>query len=146
MVLVLVYVDDLLISGNCPQLILQTRSDLQLKFNMKDLDTENDNLLTDASQHQRLIGRLLYLTMTRVDIAFAVQVLSQIMHKPKQSHLEVVLRVVRYIKSTLGLGLLMTSEGSGKLEAFFYSDWEGCLQSRKYVTGYLVKLGSALIS
>lgn len=37
MVLVLVYIDDLLVLGNCSQLILQTRSDLQLKVKMKDL-------------------------------------------------------------------------------------------------------------
>lgn len=37
MVLVLVYVDDLLVLGNYPNPILQTRSDLQLKFKMKDL-------------------------------------------------------------------------------------------------------------
>lgn len=44
------------------------------------------------------------------------------------------------------MGLLKPAEGSGKLEAFCDSDWEGCLQWGKSVTGYLVKFGSALVS
>ncbi|XP_019257810.1 PREDICTED: uncharacterized protein LOC109236033 [Nicotiana attenuata] len=90
----------------------------QATANTQHSDTEKDTLLTDTSQYQRLIGRLLYLTMTKIDIAFAVQVLSQFMHKPKQSNWEVALRVVRYIKNAPGMRLLMPSEGSGKLEAF----------------------------
>lgn len=54
------------------------------------LETE-DKLLADAGKYQRLIGRLLYLTMTRVDIAYVVQILSQYMHKPKQSHMKAAL-------------------------------------------------------
>ncbi|XP_015163690.1 uncharacterized mitochondrial protein AtMg00810-like [Solanum tuberosum] len=80
--------------------------------------------------------------MTRVDIAFVVQSL----HKPKHSHMEAALRVVRYIKGALGLGLLMPAESSSTLEALCDSDWAGCLQTRKSVTGYLVKFGGALIS
>nr|XP_016489903.1 PREDICTED: uncharacterized mitochondrial protein AtMg00810-like [Nicotiana tabacum] len=57
-----------------------------------------DKLLADAGKYQRLIGRLLYLTMTRVDIAYVVQVLSQYMHEPKQSRMEATLRVVRLFK------------------------------------------------
>lgn len=40
--------------------------------------------------------------MTRIDIAFVVQVLSQFMHKPEQSHWEAAIGVVRYIKNALG--------------------------------------------
>ncbi|XP_019240603.1 PREDICTED: uncharacterized protein LOC109220599 [Nicotiana attenuata] len=56
--------------------------------------------------------------MTRVDIAFVIQVLSQFMHKPKQSNMEAAQRVVRYIKVAPGLGLLMPAQGSDKLQAF----------------------------
>ncbi|XP_019251431.1 PREDICTED: uncharacterized protein LOC109230381 [Nicotiana attenuata] len=108
--------------------------------------TKDDNLLADPCQYQRLIGRLLYLTMTRIDIAYAVQVLSQIMHKPKQSHLKAAHRVVRYLKAAPGLGLLMPSNISSTLVAYCDSDWGGCLQTRRYVTGYLVKFGEATIS
>ncbi|XP_015169405.1 uncharacterized mitochondrial protein AtMg00810-like [Solanum tuberosum] len=84
--------------------------------------------------------------MTRIDIAYVVQVLSQFMHSPKQSHMEVALRVVKYIKNTPGLGLLMPSNSSGKLEAYCDSGWGGCLQTRRSVTGYLVKFGNAVVS
>lgn len=83
---------------------------------------------------------LLYLTMTRMDIAFVVQVLSQFMHKPKHSHMEDPLRVVRYIKGAPGLGLLTPAKSSSTLEAFCDSYWAGCLQTRKSITGSLVKI------
>lgn len=64
------------------------------------VNNTEDKLLNDFGKYQRLIGRLLYLTMTRPNIAFVVQVLSQYMHSPKLSHMEAALRVVRYIKGT----------------------------------------------
>lgn len=79
-------------------------------------------MLNDPTTYQRLVGRVLYLTMTRSDIAFVVQVLSQYMHYPKKSHMEVALRVVRYIKSTPGLGLLMPAKRTNELQAYRDSD------------------------
>ena len=68
------------------------------------------------------------------------------MHSPKQSHMNVALRVVKYIKNAPGLGLLMPSDSSGKFVAYCDSDWGGCLQTRRSVTGYLVKFGNAIVS
>ncbi|XP_070036415.1 uncharacterized mitochondrial protein AtMg00810-like [Nicotiana tomentosiformis] len=77
-----------------------------------------DTLFDDIGAYQRLVGMLLYLTMTRVDITFVVQVLSQFMHKLKQSHWEAALRVVKYVKTSPCLGILMPSKGLDKLEAY----------------------------
>ncbi|XP_049375691.1 uncharacterized mitochondrial protein AtMg00240-like [Solanum verrucosum] len=107
---------------------------------------EGDNILTDTTKYQRLVGRLLYLTMTRPNIAFSVQVLSQFMHCPKQSHMNAALRVVRYIKEAPGLGLLMPAEDTTKLTAYCDSDWGACMETRRSVTGFLVKFGEGLIS
>ncbi|XP_019242656.1 PREDICTED: uncharacterized protein LOC109222801, partial [Nicotiana attenuata] len=52
-----------------------------------------DELLSDPSSYQKLVGKLLYLTMTRPDISYVVQNLSQFMHKPKKSHWEGAIRV-----------------------------------------------------
>ena len=84
--------------------------------------------------------------MTRPDIAFVVQVLSQFMHSPKTSHMEAVIRVVKYIKGTVGLGLFMPSSKSSELTSYCDSDWAACVESRRSVTGYVVKFGNAAIS
>ncbi|XP_070030529.1 uncharacterized mitochondrial protein AtMg00810-like [Nicotiana sylvestris] len=52
------------------------------------LDLKDDEKLPYAGPYQRLVGKLLYLTMTRPDICYAVHVLSQFMHCPKKSHVE----------------------------------------------------------
>ena len=57
--------------------------------------------LADKERYQRLIGKLIYLSHTRPDIAYAVGVLSQFMHSPQKDHLEAAVRLVRYLKGTV---------------------------------------------
>ena len=61
---------------------------------------------TDRGRYQRLVGKLIYLSHTRPDVAYAVGVLSQFMHSPQEEHWEAALRVVRYLKGTAGHGVL----------------------------------------
>lgn len=63
---------------------------------------EDDMPLDDVSMYRRLIEKLLYLTITRPDICFVVQSLSQYIQDPKVSHLEDAVRVARYIKREQG--------------------------------------------
>ncbi|XP_019240537.1 PREDICTED: uncharacterized protein LOC109220529 [Nicotiana attenuata] len=106
----------------------------------------DDPQLEDVGAYQRLIGKLIYLTITRPNICFAVQVLSQFMQQPKKSHLDVALRVKKYIKSALGLGILLRRRQASTLTAFCDSDWAACPNTRRSVTGYVVKLGDSLLS
>ncbi|KHN44566.1 Copia protein, partial [Glycine soja] len=94
----------------------------------------------------RLIGKLIYLTNTRPDIAYAVQQLSQYMSAPTTAHLQAAFRVLRYLKGTPGSGLFFAATGTPQLRAFSDSDWAGCKDSRKSTTGFLVYLGSSLVS
>ncbi|CAH9080282.1 unnamed protein product [Cuscuta europaea] len=52
----------------------------------------------DASSYHRLIGRLLYLTVTRPDIVYSVSQLSQFLSQPCQTHFDAAIRVLRYLK------------------------------------------------
>lgn len=105
-----------------------------------------DCLLSDPHEYQRLVGRLIYLTITRPDICYAIQSLIQFMHAPKTSYLEAALRVVKYIKKIPGQGLLFQPSASLTLTTYCDSDWATCPITRRSVTCYCIKLGSSLIS
>nr|XP_016497889.1 PREDICTED: uncharacterized mitochondrial protein AtMg00810-like [Nicotiana tabacum] len=123
----------------------QNQKFTSLEYNkLFELDTDKE--MEDRRPYQRLMGRLLYLAITRPDISFAVQTLSQFVHALKESHYEAALRVVKYVKSQPGLGLLMSNNKSRKITAFCDVDWVSCMVSRKSVTGFCIKLGESLIS
>ncbi|XP_070037295.1 secreted RxLR effector protein 161-like [Nicotiana tomentosiformis] len=84
--------------------------------------------------------------MGRPDIAFVVQVLSQHIHAPKQSHMEAAIRVVKYVKGTTGLGRFIPAKENKQLVAYCDSDWGSCVETRKSIIGYIVKFDGALIS
>jgi len=90
----------------------------------------------DKECYQRLVGRLIYLSHTRPDIAFSVSVVSQFMHDPKSSHMNVVYRILRYLKSSPGKGLLYTKQGSIQVECYTDADWAGSLDDRRSTSGY----------
>jgi len=110
------------------------------------LTQEDGDLLEDASQYRRLVGHLIYLTITRPDLAYAVHILSQFMDKPRQPHLKAAHKVLRYIKHAPGQGILLPSKGPLELRAYCDADWARCKDTRRSTTGYCIFLGHAPIS
>nr|ABI34294.1 Polyprotein, putative [Solanum demissum] len=110
------------------------------------MQDSTDPLLSDPGAYQSLVGRLLYLTIIRLDIAFAVQCLSQYMHSPKESHMVAAARVIRYVKQSPSLGVFMSAHISPCLTTYYDADWASCVNTRKSVTGFLLKLGDSPVS
>ncbi|XP_047269190.1 uncharacterized mitochondrial protein AtMg00810-like [Capsicum annuum] len=145
---VLELISDLRLSGTKPS---SSPMEINVKLTIVDFDEHTRNTSTnlplqDPSIYQRLIRRLLYLTITRPDICFVVQCLSQVIHCPKSSRMETAIRVVRYLKHCPGLGIFMPSNPSQQLTVYCDADWASCPNTRRSVTDYLVKLGGSLIS
>ena len=65
------------------------------------LCVENDHILVDKGRYQRLDGRLMYLAHTRPNLAYALSIVSQFMNNPGEQHMNAVIGVLRYLKSTL---------------------------------------------
>ena len=70
------------------------------------LDDTRSPKVEDIKRYKSLIGNLIYLTMTRPNITFVVSVLSQYMQDPQQCHWDACYKVLRYLKGTIGLGVL----------------------------------------
>ena len=64
------------------------------------LGTITEGIPVEKGRYQRLVDRLIYLSHTKSDIAFVVNMVSQFMHSPLECHMDVVLRILRYLKLT----------------------------------------------
>lgn len=167
-----VYVDDLIVTGNCEMEVTKFKKQMNNEFEMSDLGTLSYYLGIEVAQHEdgislkqsayarnilikagmdgcnpsqypmepkleltkdegatpvdpteyrRIIGGLRYLTHTRPDISYAVGMASHFMERPTVQHLQVVKRILRYIKGTIDFGLVY-KRGSGKDDVIGYSD------------------------
>ncbi|KAK9065501.1 hypothetical protein SSX86_014902 [Deinandra increscens subsp. villosa] len=107
---------------------------------------KEDRELDNITGYQKLIGKLIYLTLTRPDISYTVGCLSQFMHKPLDSHLKIAMRLLRYLKNSPGKGCLFSKSDTLNLSAFADSDWGKCLATRRCISGYCIYLGNSLVS
>ncbi|KAL5578964.1 hypothetical protein UlMin_011406 [Ulmus minor] len=132
-----------------------------MEVNVK-LSQDDGEELSDPAIYRRLIGKLLYLTITRPDLSYAVNKLSQFLSKPRLPHFQAAQRVLQYLKGSLGQGLFFSSSSAVQLRAFAEAqfpgasdvqlkvfsdaDWASCPDTRCFVSGFCVFLGESLIS
>ena len=102
--------------------------------------------LAESTPCRRLIGKLLYLTHSRLEIAYVVSKLSQFLDAPTTEHMLAGLHVLKFLKNNPGQGLLFSSSSSLTLKGFSDSDWGACQDTRTSTTGFCFFLGKSLIS
>ena len=197
MVFLLVYVDDIIITGSDTVLISKLKNMLHSTFQMKDLgdlkyflglevhsrdqgiflnqhkyvrdlielaglkeatavDTpmevnvkyrkDEGELLPNPYLYRQLVGSLIYLTITRPDISYAVHIVSRFMQSPRHLHLVAVKRIIRYLIGSPTRGLFFPKNSDLHLTAYSDADWAGCPDTRRSTTGWCTFLGDALIS
>lgn len=105
-----------------------------------------DQVPTKKGRYQRLVGKLIYLSHTRPDIAYAVSVVSQFMHNPSKDHMDAVIRIMRYLKSSPGKGLMFTKNNHVQVEGYTDADWAGDITNRKSTSGYFTFVGGNLVT
>ena len=197
LVVLIVYVDDIIISSDDNEEIARLKKKLALEFELKDLGplkyflgmefarskegifmnqrkyildllTEtgllgckavetpvepnlklkpaNTEDVIDREKFQRLVGKLIYLSHTRPDIAFAVSLLSQFMHSPGQIHFDAAYRVLKYLKGSPGQGLMFRKRNNLQVEVYTDADWAGNTNDRRSISGYCTFVGGNLVT
>ena len=122
-----------------------TPVDTPVEVNLK-LSKDDGDLLPDPHIYRRLVGSLIYLTITRPDISYAVNLVSQFMTAPRHLHLAAVKRIIRYLLRTVPPGLFYPKGNPLYLSAYADADWAGCQDTRCSTTGWCMYLGNSLIS
>ncbi|XP_021812816.1 uncharacterized protein LOC110755837 [Prunus avium] len=93
-----------------------------------------------------MIGSLLYLTASRLDIAFSVGVCARFQSDSKKSHLFAVKRIIKYVSGTTNFGLWYTYDTNSDLVGFSDADWAGCSDDRKNTYREAFYVGNNLVA
>nr|XP_016504064.1 PREDICTED: uncharacterized mitochondrial protein AtMg00810-like [Nicotiana tabacum] len=166
----------MLLAGDNLKLVQDTKAALQQTFKMKDLGElkyffgiEFARSKQGILMHQRkysleliselglaaskpintLIDTSIKLTTREFDEHFSKTNLAEdelLAYQAKKTHMEAALRIVRYIKSQPGQGILLSSNNNETVTAFCDADWVACPHTRKSITWYLIEVGDSLVS
>jgi len=110
------------------------------------LDLDEKGKSVDESRYKGMVGSLLYLTASRPNIMLSVCLCARYQSNPKESHLVIVKRIIKYLKGTTNVGLWYPKGTSLNLTGFSDSDFVGCKLDRKSTSGTCHILGSSLVS
>ncbi|GJV45416.1 putative RNA-directed DNA polymerase [Tanacetum coccineum] len=100
------------------------------------LSLDNSTAFSNSVKYQQVVGSLQYVTLSRPDIAFAVNKVCQYMHALTENHWSAVKRILRYLHGN----------PDTSLEVFSDADWAGDSDDRRSTRGFAIYLGSNLIS
>jgi hypothetical protein len=102
--------------------------------------------LVDSTIYRQLIGSLIYLTTTRPDLSYAVNILFHFMQQPQEIHWNEAKRVLRYIQGTKDFGLLYKKTKNFVPGGFSNADFARSIDDRASTLGYLMNMGSTTVS
>ncbi|CAN6566428.1 unnamed protein product [Malus baccata var. baccata] len=120
-IIVSVYVDDILYTGNAFEMIQKFKEDMMIKYEMSDLGT-------------------------RANLMYATSLLARFMHTPSNKYLGASRRVLRYVQRTLEYGLKYEKEKGAVLIGYCDSDWSGSEYDMRSTLGYVFSFGSGMFS
>jgi hypothetical protein len=110
------------------------------------LRKDDDSPDVDQSSYRSMIGSLLYITTSRLDIMHVVGMVGRYRVAPKQSHLQDVKRIFRYLKETMNYGLWYPRNQILQLTSYLDANWENYVDERKSTSGGEFFLGNSLVA
>eukprot|EP00253_Pinus_taeda_P022908 PITA_22908 len=147
---IVVYVDDIIFGSNEESMSRNCASVMQQEFEMSLLECSRSSNDESAAVHQptyrSMISSLLYLIGIGLDIMHAVGIVGTFQANPKESHLQEVKRIFKYLQGTQNFGLWYRRDTDLTLHAYTDVDWVGSIDDRKITSGGEFYMGSRLVS
>ncbi|KAL5570490.1 hypothetical protein UlMin_027065 [Ulmus minor] len=112
----------------------------------KNLSKYDGEMFEDEMKYRSVVGALQYVTLTRPDIAFAVNKGCQFMHSPTSTHWLSVKRILRYLRGTMQQGLRLNPSQDLHIQAYTDADYASTPDDRKSSSGYCIFFGDNLVS
>jgi hypothetical protein len=118
---------------------------IPLEQNVK-LSANEGNLVEDTTMYRRIVGSLIYMTITNLDLSYVVGVVSQFMQTPRKPHLDVVRCILRYIKHTLQCGIFYKAKSQLQVHGYTDANWASNVSDRRSTSGFMFSFGSGVVS
>eukprot|EP00253_Pinus_taeda_P029074 PITA_29074 len=110
------------------------------------LNSNDESATVHQPTYRSMIGNLLYLTGTQPDIMHAVGIVGRFQPNPKESHLQAVKRIFKYLQGTDNFGLWYRRDTDLTLHAYTDADWVGSIGDKKSTSGGAFNMGSIALS
>ncbi|RVX12822.1 Retrovirus-related Pol polyprotein from transposon RE1 [Vitis vinifera] len=161
----IIYVNDMVVTGNDPEERKALQNYLSREFEMKDLgplkyflgiEVSRSSEGIFLSQRKYALDLLQETGMSgcqpvnapiEEDLAYALSVVSQYMHNPGEQHMNAVMRILRYLKNAPGKGILFAKNVDHQsIKEYTDADWVGAVDDRRSTSGYFTFVGGNLVT
>ncbi|CAI7881760.1 unnamed protein product [Closterium sp. NIES-54] len=146
---VLVYVDDLFFATADTEALAHVKSELQKRHTCTDQAPPSDESVEPRGPYPELVGCLMYLmTCTRPDLSYPLSILARYIApgRYKKEHMDASKRVLRYLCSTSGMGLVLGGQARVVLTGHADASWVDDLATQRSSQGYTFSLGFSSVS
>eukprot|EP00253_Pinus_taeda_P018926 PITA_18926 len=150
LLIIVVYVDDTIFGSNEESVSHNFSSVMQQEFEMSllgcSLSSNDESTAVHQPTYRSMIGSLLYLTGNSLDIIHVVGIVGRFQPNLKETHLQAVKRILKYLQGTQNFGLWYPRDTDLTLHAYTDADWERRVGDKKSTSGGAFYIGFRLMS
>jgi len=110
------------------------------------LSADAGEVLEDTTMYKKIVGSLIYMTITRPDLNYTVGLESQFMQVPRKPHLDGVRHTLYYVSAVADYGFFYEVSTELQVHGYIDADWVGSISDRRSTSSFMFSFGSAAVT